>query len=279
MSSPTIAINGASGGMGGRIAQRLAQQNIPLRLIVRDASRAPDLPHAEVAVASYEDRAAMLEALRGIDTVFMVSGFESAERMQMHRAAVDAFDEAGIGRVVYTSFLNTSPNATFSLAWDHYETEQYLAAKGLPFVALRNSFYLDLLPHFVTDGVIRGPGGEGRFAPVARDDIADVAAAVLVDANLAAGPIDITGPELLTLHDVAKILSDATQQPITYQPETIEEAYASRADLEGSDFEKRGWVTSYQAIAEGELAVVSDTVERLTGHPPMSLREFLAGSR
>ena len=79
-----IGITGASGGMGQRVAARLAKQGIPLRLVVRDPTRAPQLPHAEVRVApDYGDLPAMTEALRGIDTLRGErSVFTRVERIQ-----------------------------------------------------------------------------------------------------------------------------------------------------------------------------------------------------
>jgi hypothetical protein len=62
---------------------------------------------------------------------------------------------------------------------------------------------------------------------------------------------------------------------VTYVPETLEEAYASRASSGAPDWEIAGWVTSYAAIAAGELERVSPDVERLTGRAPISLERFL----
>ena len=275
MSKPKIAITGATGSLGGRIAQRLADREVPLRLIARDASRAPELPRAEVATATYLDQPAMLKALEGIETVFFVSGFEAQDRLEQHKSAVDAFVEAGVKRVVYTSFLNAAPDSTFTFARHHYHTEQYLEDAGLRFVALRDSLYMDLLPHFVADGVILGPAGEGKFAPVSRDDIADVAVALLLDEEHPTARYDLTGPELLTMSEVAEQLSEAGESPVRFVNETLEEAYASRAQLGAPDFEVEGWVTSYYAINVGEMEVVSDTVQRIAGHPPVSFRDLL----
>jgi NAD(P)H dehydrogenase (quinone) len=125
------------------------------------------------------------------------------------------------------------------------------------------------------DGVIRGPAGDGRLAPVARDDIADVAVAVLTDDRHAEQSYDLTGPERLTLADLAERLSRVSGREVRYVNETIEEARASRAPTGQPDWVIEGWVTTYVAIAKGELDVVSDTVERLAGHPPMDLAEFL----
>jgi NAD(P)H dehydrogenase (quinone) len=280
MSKPKIAITGATGSLGGRIAQKLADREVPLRLIVRDASRAPELPGAEVATATYLDQPAMLKALKGIETVFFVSGFEAKDRLEQHKSAVDAFVRAGVKRVVYTSFLNAAPDSTFTFARHHYHTEQYLEDAGLRFVALRDSLYMDLLPHFVDDGVILGPAGEGKFAPVSRDDIADVAVALLLDEEHPTARYDLTGPELLTMSEVAEQLSEAGESPVRFVNETLEEAYASRAHFGAPDFEVEGWVTSYYAINVGEMEVVSDTVQRIAGHPPISFERFLdSGNR
>ncbi len=274
-----IAVTGASGALGGLVARRLADRGVPLRLLVRDASRAPKLEHAEVVTATYLDRPAMVAALRGIETVFFVSGFEAENRLEQHKAAVDSFVEAGVRKVVYTSFLGAAPNAVFTFARQHFYTEEYLEAAGLRFVALRDSLYVDGLPHMVVDGVIRGPAGDGKFAPVTRDDIADVAVAVLLDHDHPTVRYDVTGPALVTMDNVARTLSETRSEPVVFVNETLEEAYASRAHYGATAFEVQGWVTSYYAIACGELEVVSDTVERLAGHAPVSLRAFLEGGR
>jgi NAD(P)H dehydrogenase (quinone) len=258
------------------VASRLARQGVAQRLIVRDVARAPALEGAEVAAATYLDRPSMIAALRGIDTVFFVSGFEAEDRLRHHEAAVDAFVDAGVTRVVYTSFLGAAADATFTLARQHFHTEEYLAAAGLRFVALRNSLYIDVLPHLAADGVIRGPAGNGRFAPVSRDDIADVAVALLLDDAAETSRLAVTGPELVTMSEVAKMLAEHSGGPVIFVNETVDEAFASRAHYGAPAFEVEGWVTSYLAIAAGEMDVVSDTVARIAGHPPISPRAFLA---
>ncbi|MEZ5594052.1 MAG: SDR family oxidoreductase [Gammaproteobacteria bacterium] len=279
MTKQRIAVTGATGTLGGNVARQLDARDIPTRLIVRDPTRAPKLQHAEVAVASYTDHEALVAALQGIGTVFFVSGFEAADRLDQHKAAIDAFAEAGVQRVVYTSFVNCSADSTFTFARDHYHTEQYMAAKGLSFAALRDNFYADMVPLLVTDGEIRGPAGEGRFAPVARTDVAAVAVAMLTDPAVPTGKFNITGPELVTMAQAAALLTEVTGQTVTYRNETLAEAYASRAGFDVPQFEIDGWVTSYSGIAAGEFEVLSDTVERFTGQPPMTLKTFLASRR
>jgi uncharacterized protein YbjT (DUF2867 family) len=98
----------------------------------------------------------------------------------------------------------------------------------------------------------------------------------LLGADHSGRTYDLTGPEALTFTEIAEELGAAAGQKITYHPETIEEAYASRAQYGAPDWEVDGWVSTYAAVAAGELAAVTDTVAEVAGHPPMSLVEFLA---
>src|SRR5690606_9707046 len=165
--------------------------------------------------------------------------------------------------------------STFTFARDHWHTEQHIRGTGVAFTFLRDSLYQDVLPYFASDGVIRGPAGDGRFAPIARDDIADVAAAVLLGEGHDGRTYDLTGPAPLTMAEVAGELSRATGRPVRYQAETLPEAYASRAHLGAPEWAVAGWVTSYAAIATGELDQVTDHVQQIAGHPPLSFAEFL----
>lgn len=283
MDDELIVVTGASGRVGRRLAVRLAAEGAHQRLVVRSADRAPELPGTETEVAlspGYTDVASMRAAFAGAGTVFLVSARESADRVTEHRAAVDAAVDAGVGRIVYLSFMGAAPDATFTFARDHWATEEHIRASGLRFTFLRDCLYHDAIVRFVgEDGVIRGPAGDGVVAAVAHDDVADVATAVLLDAREHAHDgqaYDVTGPTAYTLAEAAQVLSSATGRAIRYEPETVEEAYASRAVYEAEPWEVQGWVTSYEAIATGELATTSPTVRRLSGRPAQSFQEWLA---
>ena len=281
-----IAVTGATGGLGGRVARRLAGRGVGQRLVVRDAARAPRLDGAEVAVATYGDAEAMRRALDGVAVLLLVSASEDRERVKLHTTAVDAAVAAGVERVVYTSFYGAAPDCTFTFGRDHWHTEQALEASGLRHTFLRDNLYIDFLPLLAgADGVIRGPGGDGRVAAVARDDIADAAVAVLLGDGGDGDPgrhdgrtYDMTGPEALTLAEIAGELSRFAGRPIGYQEETLEEAYASRASYGAPDWEVDGWVSTYTAIANGDLERVGGDLEALAGHPPMRLADFLAAN-
>ncbi|MDF5752034.1 SDR family oxidoreductase [Spongiactinospora sp. TRM90649] len=280
MAMDVIGVTGASGQLGGRIAARLAGRGQPLRLVVRDPARAPSLPGAGVAVASYQDPAALRQALDGVGTLLLVSATEAADRREQHAIAVDAAVAAGVARIVYTSFTGAAPDAAFTFARDHWYTEQHIRETGIGFTFLRDNLYMDLMPSLADDeGVIRGPAGDGRAGVVARDDIADAATAVLLDHAHDGATYDLTGPQALTMTEVAEEITRVTGREVVYQAETVEEAYASRARYGAPDWEVEGWVTSYTAIAEGELDLVTDAVATLAGHPPISFADHLAAGK
>ncbi|MEJ2864848.1 SDR family oxidoreductase [Actinomycetospora flava] len=275
--APSIAVTGATGRLGGRVARILTGRGVAQRLAVRSPERAPQLPNADAVPCAYHDPEQVRTALDGVDTVLMVSGSETPDRVDQHRTFIDAAAAAGVRRLVYISFFGASPHATFTLARDHWATEEHLRASGLTPVILRDNFYLDFLPELVEDdGVIRGPAGDGRVAAVAQDDIAEAAAAVLEHPDDHDGATySLTGPEAITLDEAAGVIARHTGRPVTFRNQTVDEAYASRAG-QAPDWQLDAWVSTYTAIAAGELDGVTDAVPTLTGHRALSLDDLLA---
>ena len=280
MTNHTIGVTGATGALGGRIAARIARLGLPQRLIVRDLNRAPEYPGSSASMASYEDTSDFERACRGVDTLFLVSVPEAEDRLDTQLSAVDGAVKAGVSRIVYLSFLRAGPASTFTFARTHFFTEAHIRATGVGHTFLRPSPYLDLLPTWVNeDGVVSGPAGDGRVAWVSRNDIADVATAILTDPTVARrtenATLDITGPEALSLSETVDKLSMLTSRTVRYVPETWEEAVASRRSSGAPEWAIKGWASSYAAIAAGEMDVVSHTVEELAGHPAQSIEGFL----
>jgi NAD(P)H dehydrogenase (quinone) len=275
---PTLAVTGSTGALGGRVAHRLAASDVPQRLLARDLNRVPRLDGGvPVSFAGYADRADAAKALEGVTTLFMVSGSESADRREQHRTFIDAAADAGVRHIVYTSFHSAGPQSTFTLARDHFAAEEHILASGMEWTFLRDNLYLDFFPELMgEDGVIRGPAGPGLVSAVSRDDIAASAAEVLAKPGAHVGmTYDLTGPEALSMSTVAETLSSALGREIRYHDESLEEAYESRRKWPAPDWQYDAWVSTYTAIAAGELAEVTDHVRTLTGHPPMSLADLL----
>ena len=304
-----LGITGATGKLGAKVALKLERLGVKQRLIVRDAGRSPRLKKAEIAqILSYGDKSSMKKALSGVKTLFLVSAQDRMgaaqqaarkglpappyDRLQEQMAAIDAAAAAGVNRIVYLSFLGAAEKAVFILSREHYETEQYIRNKGIAYTFLRPCLYMENVPQRVSGGgIIRAPAGTGRVAWVTRDDIADVAAAVLTAKGHEGRTYDVTGPESLTMAATAAKIAAAAGKKVEYISQTPEEARtlhnasgmhefeAERRAFTGQgldEYEVEIWVTHYLQIAAGALDAVSDTVPELTGHPAQSLAGYLS---
>ena len=274
-----IVVTGASGKVGGEVARLLhGAPGIELRLVGRRVERLPELAEVERATASFADAAACRAAFDGADALLLVSAGEADDRLDQHRTAIEAAAGAGVGHVVYTSFLGASPTAGFTLARDHAATEDMLRGSGMGWTFLRDSFYADVLLDFAgPERVLRGPGGTGRCAFVARRDVAEVAARILRDpAPYAGRTLDLTGPVAVTLAEAALALTRARGEQYEYVDETMAEARASRAPYGAPDWQVEAWISTYTAIRDGELDLVSGDVQEVLGRAPRGVEEAVA---
>lgn len=266
-----MAVTGATGALGSRIAARLADQDVPQLLVARDPSRLPDLPGSQHrGPAAYDDAAAMRTALEGASTLVLISSHPTGKRLEEHANAVQAGVDVGVNRVLYVSLIGAAPTATYRNARDHWLTEQFLAGSGVRHTIFRAGLYAST-PAALADEelAIRGPGGEGRVAFVTHDDIAATITAIALDDSTEhdGSVLEVTGPEPLTLGEVASRIAEATGKPYHYEPETLERAFAWRWRLGISGTQIEAWISWYQAIASGELDKVIDVVPRITGAP------------
>ena len=205
-----IGVAGATGGLGGRIAARLAERGVAA---ATDRAR----PGAGALAPGRRGRpgaATTATARRCAARSTASTSCSCARRARTPTAsrctarAVDAAAAAGVGRLVYTSFVGAAPDCVFTFGRDHFHTEEHIRASGVGFTFLRDSIYLDYIPFFTSaEGIIQGPAGDGRVGAVARDDIADVAVEALLDAQHEGRAYEVTGREAFTLAEAAEILT------------------------------------------------------------------------
>lgn len=272
-------ITGVSGHIGRRVADILAEHGQATRLLVRsNASRAPRLANSEVVVGDYADPDALDRAFAGIRQALIVSVYaEPGRRALLHKNAFDAAARANVAHVVYTSFQGAALDSKFPYSRDHYQSEQYLHASGVPYTLLRDCLYADMAPGFFDGhGVLRGPAGDGAVAWVAREDVARAIAAALANPDGAGSTYDLTGPEAFTLADTAKRLSALCGRALRYENESLDAARDWRGRLGAPAWEVDVWVGTYLAIMAGELSGVSDAVRQLTGREPYRLEAYFA---
>jgi NAD(P)H dehydrogenase (quinone) len=277
----TIAITGATGQLGRLVVEALLESGLPADQIVaagRTVDRIANLGQRGVQVRTidYSQPESLRQAFAGADKVLLVSGSEVGQRVEQHRNAISAARDAGVGLIAYTSVANADTTA-MQLAAEHIATEQILRDSGVPFVLLRNGWYLEnytgQLPVQVQHGAVFGSAGEGRVSAAARADYAAAAAAVLLRDDQGGKVYELGGDDAFTLSELAGEVSAASGKPVTYTDLPAEkytqvlveaglpEPYA--AILADSDL----------GIARGDLLVTSGDLSALLGRPTTPLRE------
>lgn len=276
-----IGIIGVTGKLGSYVADLVDKKGIASVHLARSPERAKFYASSEIRKMVYANTPEVVEALKGIDVLLMVSARENQERVEEHKEFLDAVKLAGVQHIVYTSFYGADEKATFTLSRDHAQTEAYIKELGFTYTFLRDNFYLDFLIDIALEnGEIRGPAGSGKVSAVARKDTSSVAAEILLHAKKWENQtLNLTGPEDLSMEEIVALLSKESGKTITYVDESVEEAYESRKNWPAQTWEYDAWVSTYTAIKVGEQAGVSTDVEKVLGRPAMSLIDVLKESQ
>jgi NAD(P)H dehydrogenase (quinone) len=219
-----IEITGATGHLGQLTLTELLK-TVPasqLVAIVRNPAKAETLAQQGVIVrqAEYGDQAALTAALEGVDKLLLISSSEVGQRAIQHRNVIDAAKAAGVKFIAYTSLLHDD-RSPLGLHVEHVDTEQYLAASGIPYALLRNGWYsenyLASAPAALAHGVFIGSAGEGKIASATRSDYAAAAAKVISSEGHAGKVYELAGDEAWTLSELAAELSKQSGKPVVYQ--------------------------------------------------------------
>ena len=278
----SIVITGATGQLGRHVVQALLERNVPAEDIVaagRSIEKLEDFAARGVQVRSmdYTDPASVAEALQGAQKVLLISGSEVGQRVEQHRTVIEAAKAAGVELLAYTSIANAD-TTKMKLAVEHQETETILQEVGVPFVLLRNSWYLenytDQLPGTLAQGGIAGSAGEGRVSAASRADYANAAAAVLVADDDQAGKIyELGGDEPFTMDELAAEISAATGREISYQDLSAQEYAGMLAGVGVPEAFAEILADSDLGIARGDLLVSTGDLKTLIGRPATSLAD------
>ncbi|MBI3729489.1 MAG: SDR family oxidoreductase [Burkholderiales bacterium] len=218
-----IAVTGASGQLGRLVIQALLG-TVPANqvvAIVRDVSKVEDLRASGVQVrqGDYSQPGTLAAALQGVKKLLLVSSSEVGQRLEQHKNVVQAAKKTGVELIAYTSILHahTSP---LLLAQEHIATEQLIRDSGLPFVFLRNAWYIEnyfsAVGTALQTGKIFGAAGEGKFSAASRADFAAAAAAALTGNDQACKIYELAGDQAFTLSELAATLSELSGKPVTY---------------------------------------------------------------
>lgn len=298
-----IVITGASGQYGRKLTELLLTRVPPAELIL--VTRRPDRLRAsaergiEVRYGDFDRPEGLPEAFAGGDRLLIISTLAvGPRRRRQHVAAIEAAAAAGVRHIAYTSSTGIHPRTPSLAVQDHVFTEDAIRRTGLAFTFLRDAQYAEVIatmlaPAAVASGKWSMSTGNGCMAFVSKQDCVASAAVVLTTEGHEGAVYEITGPELYTFADAARLAAEVSGRPIEYSNVTHEERLAQfdalgvpREYVEGMvNADDTGvWgseeMVSYErAIRQGYFSVCSHHVELLTGRPAKSLREVFLENR
>ncbi|SFP11782.1 Uncharacterized conserved protein YbjT, contains NAD(P)-binding and DUF2867 domains [Mesorhizobium sp. NFR06] len=224
-----ILVTGATGLSGQMIVRELAQNHVPARALIRSARKASatgldKLAGIDAIEGDMRGGDDVKAALGGVTRVLLISS-GTPDMRETQCGFIDLCRQVGVQHVVKFSGAESGVGfdpAMFRFTRMHEEIEDHLEAAGPAWTHLRPSqfmqVYLRETSTMSRDGELRLPLADIELAPVAIEDIAKVACRLLRDGGHQGESLDMTGPEALTMHEVAERISAATGRPVRYVP-------------------------------------------------------------
>lgn len=261
----TIAVIGATGKTGRRVADRLDARGAAVRRLSRGSAPAFD----------WERPDGWAQALAGVDCLYaayvpdLAAPGADAAITRLARVA----REAGVRRIVLLSGRGESGART---------CEDILFASGVPAAVVSAAWFSQnftegMLRGAVADGVLALPAGDVREPFVDLDDLADVIVEVLLGDGHEGHRYEVTGPESLTFADAAARLSEAAGRDVAYVPVGFDEFHAALADAEGEDLATL-LTELCREVFDGRNEATTTTVAELLGRPARDLRSTLSAA-
>ena len=288
-----ILVTGAAGQLGavGRtVTALLLERGLPVRAMVRredDRAAALRAAGADVVLGDLLEPADVHRVVHGCRRVYFGMSV-SAGYLEATVTMATVARDVGVDALVNMSQMTVSEMSIQSTTSSpqhrqHWLSEQALAWSNLPVVTIRPTVFLEGFFFVLTSPSVRErsrielPFGRGKTSPVAAGDVARVVAAVLADPGPHLGRIyELTGPRSQDMHGVAREYSDALNREITYLDVAPAdwERELKKAGL--PDHLAKHLVTMAEMTRAGRYDRMADGVERVSGRPAMSVRDFVA---
>lgn len=281
-----IVVTGAAGHLGRHAIESLLAKGIApgqIAALVRSPQKVADLAARGVQIrqADYSRPETLAPAFAGADRVLFISGSEVGQRLPQHEAVVDAARRAGARLVAYTSLLRAD-RATISLAVEHRATEGFLRASGVPYVLLRNGWYLENytghLAPALEHGAIFGCAGQGRIAAASRADYAAAAAEVLTGAGHENRVYELAGDHPFTMAELAAEVSRQSGKTVVYRDVSADEYQQVLVGAGLPPPYAQALADADLGVARGELDDASGDLRRLLGRPTTPLADAVAAA-
>ncbi len=277
-----ILVTGATGLTGGALVRRLSAGRVPVRALARSATRAErlsTLPQVEVVEGDMAQPATLGRALLDVDRAMLISSADPA-MLEVQSNFIDAAARAGVGHVVKLSGIIPDLHSPFRYARMHGEIERRLESSGMAFTHLRAGefmhAYFRQVPSIVAKGKLLLPMEDARIASIDVGDIAEVAATILTGSGHEGAVYPLTGPEALSMTDVAEKLAAATGKAIQYVNVAPEQATAAQLAAGMPPFTAEALAELFAERRKGKEAQVSPFVQTILGRRATSFDEFAA---
>jgi uncharacterized protein YbjT (DUF2867 family) len=276
-----ILITGATGRIGRRVVERLVAAQQSVRVLVRDQEKARRLLPDGVEIIEGDLCAidVVRAAVDGTQAVLLLSTV-APDQVELQGNVVKAALASSRPYIVKISGLATALDSYVDSGRWHAETEQQIKAGGLPYTFLRPLFFMQNLSFLIAsataEGLIRSGVGDAKIAMVDVEDIAAVAAQLLIERrSLMNQAVTLTAAECVTYDEVAQALGQVLEREVRYQPQTLSEV---QRVLRNSD--QPGWHVDIllqfnQAFIDGYGDAASEIVADVLGRKPTTLLQYL----
>lgn len=270
-----ILITGATGNIGRELIPCLLEAGQPIRVFVRDERKVAHLnPSVERLVGDLDKPETLLPAVQGVERIFLVT-YETRQDINVLEAA----KRVGVKHIVKLSTLEATDHKIQVGKW-HYEREELIRASGLDWTFLRPGMFMSNSIDWWAESIkgqnsVFFPGGKkGKVAPVDPRDVARVAAAVLTQPEHHGQAYELTGSELFTIGEMVQVISRVLGKPIQYVdiPPIAAKLFMLKTGMDKTLV--NALMEMLGSLRRNEGAIVTDTVERITGHPPRAFEAW-----
>jgi uncharacterized protein YbjT (DUF2867 family) len=275
-----ILVTGATGLNGRELVRRLSARGVAVRALVRSLEKGTALaalPNVEVVAGDMARPETRGAALRGVDRAMLISSSNPA-MLEVQSTFIAAAASAGVRHVVKLSGIMPELDSPFRFARMHGEIERRLEASGMAFTHLRAGefmpAYFRQVPSILARGALLLPMEDARIASIDVGDIAEVAAIALTTAGHEGKTYPLTGPEALSMAEVAEKLSAATGKSITYVNVPPEAAQQAQLAAGVPPYLAEALVELFAERRKGKEAQVFPVAQTLLGRRPTSFDEF-----
>lgn len=274
-----ILLTGVTGKTGGETARQLLAKGAKLRAIVRNEAKAADLKAAgvELVVGDVADAETVRRALKGVEKAFLTLPNGRNQEAQEKQFA-DLAVAAGVQHLVKMSSMEAVAHAETPIPKAHWAVEEYIRASGIGWTMVKPNFFMQNLlssaAGIKANRKFSLPMGNGTTGMADIRDIAAVCAEVLTGKGHAGKSYEITGPEVLTFHDVADRFTAVLGVKIEYVPMPMDQ-FRERMKNVLEPWHLNAVCELFREIAEIGLDHTTDTFRQLMGREPRSVTQFI----